>query len=71
MFDSLSDRLDGVFRRIRGTGKLTEANIEEALRDVRVALLEADVHLDVAKDFIAKVKERTERHHPRRTAPNA
>jgi len=58
MFDSLSDRLDGVFRRIRGTGKLTEANIEEALRDVRVALLEADVHLDVAKDFIAKVKER-------------
>ena len=41
MFDSLSDKLEGVFRKIRGTGKLTEANIAEALRDVRMALLEA------------------------------
>lgn len=58
MFDSLADKLDGVFRRLRGTGKITEANIEEALRDVRLALLEADVHLDVAKTFIGRVKER-------------
>ncbi|MEO2168609.1 MAG: signal recognition particle protein [bacterium] len=58
MFDSLSDKLDGVFRRIRGTGKITEANIEEALRDVRLALLEADVHVEVTKTFIAKVKDR-------------
>ena len=58
MFDSLSEKLDSVFRRVRGTGKLTEANIEEALRDVRLALLEADVHLDVAKSFIEKVKTR-------------
>ena len=58
MFDSLSDKLEGVFRKIRGTGKLTEANIEEALRDVRMALLEADVHFQVAKSFLDKVRER-------------
>ena len=58
MFDSLSDKLDSVFRRIRGTGKITEANIEEAVRDVRVALLEADVHFTVAKEFVERVKER-------------
>ncbi|MBM4242880.1 MAG: signal recognition particle protein [Deltaproteobacteria bacterium] len=58
MFDSLSDKLEGVFRRIRGTGKLTEANIEEAMRDVRLALLEADVHFQVTKSFIEKVRER-------------
>jgi signal recognition particle subunit SRP54 len=58
MFDSLSDKLDSVFRRIRGTGKITEANIAEALRDVRVALLEADVHFTVAKAFIERVQER-------------
>ncbi len=58
MFDSLSDKLEGVFRRIRGTGKLTEANIEEAMRDVRMALLEADVHFQVTKSFIDRVRER-------------
>jgi signal recognition particle subunit SRP54 len=58
MFDSLSDKLDSVFRRIRGTGKITEANIEEAVRDVRIALLEADVHVSVARDFIERVKKR-------------
>jgi signal recognition particle subunit SRP54 len=58
MFDSLSDKLEGVFRRIRGTGKLTEANIEEAMRDVRMALLEADVHFQVSKAFVEKVRER-------------
>jgi len=58
MFDSLSDKLENVFRRIRGTGKLTEANIEEAMRDVRMALLEADVHFQVTKSFIERVRER-------------
>jgi signal recognition particle subunit SRP54 len=58
MFDSLSDKLEDVFRRIRGTGKITEANIDEALRDVRMALLEADVHFQVVKDFLARVHER-------------
>ena len=58
MFDSLADKLDGVFRRIRGTGRITEANVEEALRDVRLALLEADVNFKVAKAFIDRVRER-------------
>jgi signal recognition particle subunit SRP54 len=58
MFDSLSDKLDSVFRRIRGTGKITEANIAEAVRDVRIALLEADVHFTVAKEFIERVQSR-------------
>ena len=58
MFDSLSDKLEDVFRKIRGTGKLTEANVEEALRDVRMALLEADVHFQVTKSFLEKVRER-------------
>ena len=58
MFDSLSDKLENVFRRIRGTGKLTEANIEEAMRDVRMALLEADVHFQVTKSFVERVRER-------------
>ena len=57
MFDSLSDKLEGVFRKIRGTGKLTEANMEDALRDVRMALLEADVHFQVTKAFLEKVRE--------------
>lgn len=55
MFDSLSDRLEGVFKKLRGHGKLTESNIEEALREVRMALLEADVHFKVVKEFIATV----------------
>jgi signal recognition particle subunit SRP54 len=58
MFDALSEKLDGVFRRIRGTGRLTEANIEEALRDVRMALLEADVNFNVVKTFVERVKGR-------------
>jgi signal recognition particle subunit SRP54 len=58
MFDSLADKLENVFRRIRGTGRLTEANIEEAMRDVRMALLEADVHFQVTKSFIERVRQR-------------
>jgi len=58
MFDSLSNKLNGVFDRLTGRGALNEADVAEAMRDVRVALLEADVDLSVVKDFIAKVKER-------------
>ncbi len=58
MFESLSERLGEVFKRLRGRGKLSENDINEALREVRRALLEADVNLTVVKDFIAKVKER-------------
>ncbi|HOP20608.1 MAG TPA: signal recognition particle receptor subunit alpha, partial [Amphiplicatus sp.] len=58
MFESLSDRLGSIFEKLRGRGSLEEKDVTEALREVRVALLEADVALPVAKDFIAKVKER-------------
>ncbi|MFZ5610535.1 MAG: signal recognition particle protein [Pseudomonadota bacterium] len=56
MFDSLSERLGQVFDRLRGRGALSESDVGEALREVRVALLEADVALPVVKDFIARVK---------------
>ena len=52
-FESLSDRLSGVFKKLRGKGKLTEADIKAAMREVRMALLEADVNYKVAKDFCA------------------
>lgn len=58
MFDSLSERLGSIFEKLRGRGALEEKDVEAALREVRVALLEADVALPVAKDFIARVKER-------------
>jgi len=57
MFDSLSDRLGGVFDRLRGRGALTEADVRSAMREVRVALLEADVALPVAREFTEKVTE--------------
>ena len=57
MFDSLSDRLGNVFDRLRGRGALTEADVRAAMREVRVALLEADVALPVARDFVDKVTE--------------
>jgi len=56
MFDTLSDRLQGVFRTLRGRGTLTEADIDAAMKDIRTALLEADVNLQVAKDFLEKVR---------------
>ena len=56
MFDRLSERLQEAFRKFRGQAELTEGNVQEALREVRMALLEADVHYATAKDFIAKVK---------------
>jgi signal recognition particle subunit SRP54 len=58
MFDNLSDRLNAIFKKLKGHGKLTEKNIEEGLREVRIALLEADVHYKVTKKLIADIKER-------------
>jgi signal recognition particle subunit SRP54 len=58
MFDSLSARLGGVFEKLRSKGRLTEDDVNAALREVRIALLEADVNLKVVKAFIARVKER-------------
>ena len=58
MFDNLSERLSKTIRNLRGQGRLTEDNIRDALRDVRMALLEADVALPVVKDFIERVRER-------------
>ena len=58
MLDSLTSRLAGVVKTLRGQARLTEANIREALREVRVALLEADVALPVVKEFIARVREK-------------
>ena len=57
-FESLSERLSGVFKKLRGKGKLNEADIKAAMREVRMALLEADVNYKVAKDFCAQVSER-------------
>jgi len=58
MFDNLSDKLNVVFKNLKGHGKLTEKNIEAGLKEVRMALLEADVHYGVAKKFISAIKER-------------
>lgn len=58
MFESLSERLSGVFRKFSGGGQLTEDNIQEGLREVRLALLEADVNFKVVKDFVESVREK-------------
>lgn len=58
MFENLTDRLEGVFKNLRGHGRLTEENIQEAMQEVRRALLEADVNFKVVKDFIAAVTEK-------------
>lgn len=57
MFDSLTDRFHDVFRKLRGRGKITEENVREVMRDVRTALLEADVHIDVVKRFVNDVTQ--------------
>src|SRR5262245_5770667 len=57
MFDSLGEKFDSLLRKLRGQGKITERNIEEALRDVRLALLEADVNVGVVRDFVESVKK--------------
>ncbi len=58
MFESLSDRFDGIFTRIRGKGRLSEADVDEVLREIRLALLEADVNLTVVKSMLARIRER-------------
>jgi len=60
MFEQLQDRLSGVLKTIRGQGKITEKNISQAMRDVRRALLEADVNFKVAKAFVNRVQEKAE-----------
>ena len=58
MFDSLSEKLQSALDGLKGHGRLTEKDIERAAREIRLALLEADVNYKVVKDFVAKVKER-------------
>src|SRR5688572_11964627 len=59
MFDSLTNKLQKVFKDLRGLGKITESNVGDSLREVRMALLEADVNFKVARDFIERVKEKS------------
>src|SRR5712692_3929733 len=56
MFDTLSGKLQSAFRNLRGLGRISEANVSDALREVRLTLLEADVNFKVARDFIERVK---------------
>ena len=57
MFSLLSDKLDDTFRKLRGLSKISESNIADAMREIRMALLDADVEYSVAREFIAHVKE--------------
>jgi signal recognition particle subunit SRP54 len=57
MFEALSDRFDGIFKRLRGKGRLSEADVEEALREIRVALLEADVNTRVVRGIVSRIRE--------------
>ena len=59
MFDSLSEKLQRVFKELRGEGHLTEFHVDQALQEIRTALLEADVSLPVVKDFVAAVREKS------------
>lgn len=58
MFDTLQDRLASTFKGLRGKGRLTDADIDATTRQIRIALLEADVNLSVVKEFVAAIKER-------------
>ena len=58
MLDTLTDKLSGVFRNLSGRGRISEENVREAMRDVRTALLEADVNYQVVKEFVEKVQEK-------------
>ena len=57
-FESLSEKLSAAFKKLRGKGRLTQADVREAMREVRMALLEADVSYKVVKDFVGKVQEK-------------
>src|SRR5687767_12746712 len=59
MFDALSDRFEGIFTRLRGRGRLGEAEVDEVLREIRLALLEADVNFKVVRNLVSRIKERT------------
>ena len=59
MFDALSDRFDGIFSRLKGRGRLSDADVDEVLREIRVALLEADVNITVARGLVNRIRERT------------
>lgn len=59
MFDSLGDRLQGIAKRLRGKGRLTEADVDEVLAEIRTALLEADVNVGVVRDVVARIREQT------------
>jgi signal recognition particle subunit SRP54 len=59
MFDSLSNKLQNAFRNLRGLGKISESNVADSLREVRLALLDADVNFKVVKEFIDRVKEKS------------
>src|SRR3954466_7404568 len=58
MFDALSDRFDGIFKRLRGRGRLRDEDVEEILREIRLALLEADVNFKVVRNMQSRIKER-------------
>ena len=58
MFNNLGDRFKDIFKKVRGQGKLTESNMKDALREVRLALLEADVNYSVAKNFVSRIREK-------------
>ena len=58
MFDALSDRFDGIFKRLRGRGRLGEAEVDEVLREIRLALLEADVNFKVVRGMLDRIRER-------------
>src|SRR6478736_7237948 len=59
MFDTISGKLQNAFRNLRGLGKISESNVSDALREVRLALLDADVNFKVARDFIERVKTKS------------
>src|SRR5213593_3103646 len=58
MFDTLSQKLQNVFKNLRGLGKISESNVSDSLREVRLALLDADVNFKVARDFIERIKQK-------------
>ena len=60
MFEALADRLESTWKKLRGQDKISQSNIQEALREVRRALLEADVNLQVVKDFVTEVEAKAQ-----------
>jgi signal recognition particle subunit SRP54 len=69
VFESLTTKLDSIFSHLRGRGKLTEADIKDAMREIRLALLEADVNFQVVKDFVQRVREQASGQEVMRSRP--